>query len=71
MDRSIYIYCSSCYAVYQGLEGAAVAFYSTGIPAAIALYANRQYQNRKYEELKTVSSKNSNDNLEKDWDKVK
>lgn len=41
----------SGYAIYSKLEGAAVAFWSTGIPSAIALYANKQYQDRKWGEL--------------------
>lgn len=40
------------FAIYQGLEGVAISIWTTGIPAAIGLYANKQYQDRKWAEIK-------------------
>lgn len=39
------------YAIYQKLEGVAVAIWSSGIPSAVGLYINKQYQLRKEYEL--------------------
>lgn len=41
----------TAYAIYNKLEGVAVAIFSTGIPAAVGLYINKQYQLRKEYEL--------------------
>lgn len=41
----------STYAIYSNLEGAAIAFWSVGVPAAAGLYANKQYQDRKFKEI--------------------
>lgn len=39
------------YAIHEGLEGIGVAIWTTGIPAAVGLYANKQYQERKVKEI--------------------
>lgn len=40
------------YAIYNKLEGIGVAIWSTGIPSAVGLYINKQYQLRKEKEIK-------------------
>ena len=40
------------YAIYNKLEGIGVAIWSTGVPSAVGLYANKQYQLRKEKEIK-------------------
>lgn len=40
------------YAIYNKLEGIAVAIWSTGVPSAVGLYINKQYQLRKEKEIR-------------------
>ena len=40
------------YAIYNKLEGIGVAIWSTGIPSAVGLYINKQYQLRKEKEIR-------------------
>lgn len=40
------------YAIYSKLEGVGVAIWSTGVPSAVGLYANKQYQLRKEKEIR-------------------
>lgn len=40
------------YSIYNKLEGIGVAIWSTGIPSAVGLYINKQYQLRKEKEIK-------------------
>lgn len=40
------------YAIYNKLEGIGVAIWTTGIPSAVGLYINKQYQLRKEKEIK-------------------
>jgi hypothetical protein len=42
----------SGYSVFNGMEGAASAIFSTGVTASVGLYANKQYQLRKEKEIK-------------------
>ena len=48
-------------ALYLKQEGAAMAFWSTGVPSAVALYANKQHQDRKKLEIEK-SNRNGNTN---------
>lgn len=59
----------TAYALFRELEGAAMALWSAGIPAATALYANKQFQDRKWGEIKATQN-NKEQPLEKDWDKI-
>jgi len=45
------------FAIHKGLEGIGVAVWSTGIPSAVGLYANKQYQLRKIKELENELKK--------------
>jgi len=47
------------FAIYKSLEGIGTAIWSTGIPSAIALYANKQFQDRKWGEI-NKDNKNGN-----------
>ena len=40
------------YAIANKLEGVGVAIWSTGIPSAVGLYINKQYQLRKEKEIR-------------------
>ena len=40
------------YSIYNKLEGIAVAIWTTGIPSAVGLYINKQYQLRKEKEIR-------------------
>lgn len=42
----------TAYSIYNKLEGIGVAIWSTGIPSAVGLYINKQYQLRKEKEIK-------------------
>ena len=37
----------TCVAIVSKMETAAIAFWSATVPSAVALYANKQYQDRK------------------------
>ena len=41
----------TAYAINQGLEGIGTAIWSTGIPSAVGLYINKQFQDRKWGEI--------------------
>ena len=41
----------SMYSLKKGFEGAAIAIWTTTVPSACALYANKQYQDRKLKEM--------------------
>ena len=40
------------YSIYKSMEGIGVAIWSTGIPSAVGLYINKQYQLRKEKEIR-------------------
>jgi len=41
------------YSIYSSMEGIGVAIWSLGIPSAVGLYANKQYQLRKEYEIES------------------
>lgn len=41
------------YSIYSSMEGIGVAIWSLGIPSAVGLYANKQYQLRKEHEIES------------------
>ena len=47
----------TAYSIYKSMEGIGVAIWSTGIPSAVGLYANKQYQLRKIKELENEFKK--------------
>lgn len=49
------------FTAYKGLEGATSAVFSTGVLASTGLYANKQFQDRKWEELQNDNN-NGNTN---------
>ncbi|NLK09658.1 MAG: hypothetical protein GX317_01665 [Staphylococcus equorum] len=47
----------TAFAIHKKLEGVGIAIWSTGIPSAVGLYANKQYQLRKIKELENEFKK--------------
>ena len=50
----------SALAMFKGMPGPAAAIPSTVIPAAFALYASKQYNDRKHAELNNNNDGNTN-----------
>lgn len=41
------------YSIFKGTETLGASIWATGIPSAVALYMNKQYQDRKYKEIES------------------
>ena len=41
------------FSIYMKLESIGAAIWATGIPSAVALYMNKQYQDRKWGEIES------------------
>lgn len=41
----------TAYSISKELEGVATAIWSTGVPSAVGLYINKQFQDRKWAEI--------------------
>ena len=48
----------SLYSLKKEIEGAAISFWSVTVPVAVALYANKQYQDRKIIEIEKKNNQN-------------
>ena len=48
------------YSIYKSMEGIGVAIWSTGIPSAVGLYINKQYQLRKEKEIRNEKKYSNN-----------
>jgi hypothetical protein len=51
----------TAYCVHVGMEGGAQVIFFTGVSSATGLYGNKQYQDRKWEEL-NKNNKDGNNN---------
>lgn len=50
------------FSIYMKLEGAATGIWATGVPSAVALYMNKQYQDRKWGEIESNMKPIENNN---------
>lgn len=48
------------FAISKELEGVATAVWSTGIPSAVGLYINKQFQDRKWGEIMNTDNTTNN-----------